>query len=532
MGPSRSSSLPIGGDSSAVAGSGRTGGASDRSAVVELRNAPGAPPFPLDKGKGRVNLIKYHGGSEYLKSAVQHALTVGPSKVGPSYGATFARRYRPPFGVRVWSPDFLTFYVVFMPKMVCFFEVAFDNGLRFPLHPFIKGVLQHFNVFPSQLLPNDWGILVGLLVFFRDREFGVPSIALFLYLFSTKETAESFLYFSRRSDAPLVISDLPSSHRLWKGRYFFVSGRNWEYDPFDKDDTLGVPVAWSTPENLRKCSLCFWYNLYGVIGISDSTLSTFLSGARIDLSAKDNVIALALAECPPRPYAELIKSDIPGPSSLRSARSAVLRPSPPSTMKISLIGPSAAKPTKGELLVRLETLSRKPRSVKRKTLDFVEKDRLALVKVPKLGASSSSPFTHVQKPEQALSPPAEVLKVLSSQPRPGSVAKAKGPSGKAVEQPLAIMPITVWNPPAKSVRSPSSKAEELKSKDFETGRDGDSLLLDAELAAGAVSSILKDSDLKRSSMLPVDEALALSLQGVASVIFHTLSCLISILAKY
>ena len=147
----------------------------------------------------------------------------------------------------------------------------------------------------------------------------------------------------------------------------------------------------------------------GSLGISDFALSTCLSGTRINLSAEDNVIALALAECPPCPYAKLIKSDIPGPSSLRLARSAVLRPSPPSTMKISLIGPSAAKPTKGELLARLETLSRKPRSVKWKTLDSVEKDRPALVMVPKLGASSSSPSTHVRKPEQALSPPAEIL---------------------------------------------------------------------------------------------------------------------------
>ena len=123
------------------------------------------PHFPLDKGKGRVDQIKYPRGLEYLKSAVQHALAVGPSKVGPLYGATFARRYRPPFGVWVWSPDVLISYVVSVPKMVCFFEVAFDNGLRFPLHPFIKGVLQHFNVCPSQLLPNGWGILVGLLVF-------------------------------------------------------------------------------------------------------------------------------------------------------------------------------------------------------------------------------------------------------------------------------------------------------------------------------------------------------------------------------
>ena len=144
-----------------------------------------------------------------------------------------------------------------------------------------------------------------------------------------------------------------------------------------------------------------------------------------------------------------------------------------------------------------------------------------------MGASSSSPSTHVRKPEQALSPPAEVPKVLSSQHRSRSATKAKGPSSKAVKQPLAIMPITVWNPPTKSVRPPSSKAEELKRKDSKTGGDGDSLLLDAELAAGTVSSILEDSDLKRSSVLPVEEALALSLQGVASVISHTLSCLIS-----
>ena len=154
MGPGRSSSLRIGGDPSAVASSGRTRGASDRSAAVELQNSPGALLLPLDKDKGKVNLIEYLGGSDYLKSSVQHALTVRPSKVGPSYGAAFSKRYQPPSGVRVWSPDVLTFYVVSVPKMVCFFEVAFENGLRFPLHPFIKGVLQHFNVCPSQLAPN------------------------------------------------------------------------------------------------------------------------------------------------------------------------------------------------------------------------------------------------------------------------------------------------------------------------------------------------------------------------------------------
>ena len=52
MGPGRSSSLRIDRDSPAVLSSGRTRGAPDRSATVELRDALGALPAPLDKGKG------------------------------------------------------------------------------------------------------------------------------------------------------------------------------------------------------------------------------------------------------------------------------------------------------------------------------------------------------------------------------------------------------------------------------------------------------------------------------------------------
>ena len=70
MGPGRSSSLRIGGDYSAVAGSGWTGSTSDRSPEVDLRDAPGEPPIPFNKGKGRINEIKYPEGSEYLRSAM------------------------------------------------------------------------------------------------------------------------------------------------------------------------------------------------------------------------------------------------------------------------------------------------------------------------------------------------------------------------------------------------------------------------------------------------------------------------------
>ena len=122
--------------------------------------------------------------------------------------------------------------------MVCFFEAAFENGLRIPLHPFIKNVLQHFNICPSQLSPNFWGVLVGILVIFRDKELGVPSIALLMDFFSVKEAAEGFLYISKRTSARMIIYDLPFSHKHWKKRYFFIG------------TTLGIPIVWTTPENL------------------------------------------------------------------------------------------------------------------------------------------------------------------------------------------------------------------------------------------------------------------------------------------
>ena len=126
---------------------------------------------------------------------------------------------------------------------------------------------------------------------------------------------------------------------------------------------------------------------------------------------------------------------------------------------------------------------------------------------------------------QVLPSPAEVPRALSSQPRFASASKAKDSSGRAVEPPLEVMPISAWSPPTQSVEPPPSIAEDLRRKRPEADGDEDSLLSNAELAAGSISSILRDSDLKRSSALPVKEALALSLQGVASLSSRVFICL-------
>ena len=292
---------------------------------------------------------------------------------------------------------------------------------------------------------------------------------------------------------------------------------------------------------------------------SDLRLSLCFSDARLDLSDEDTAVALALKECSAPSYAELIKSNIPSSSSLLPARSIASRPSPLSTLGVFSFGPTAATPTRGEILVHLGATSRKPRSVKRKKPSSSKKDRPVPAKVQKLGVSppspvrepgqASSPLVKVQNSgasppsptqelERASSPLVEVQESGAAPPSPaqepeqalptldltllsppGPDVKAKGFSGADVAQPLTILPITVWNPPSDKAKSPPRRTTELKRKKLKPKADANknSLLSSAELAAGAISSILLESDVGSSKELPVDEALALSFQGMASV---------------
>ena len=174
------------------------------------------------------------------------------------------------------------------------------------------------------------------------------------------------------------------------------------------------------------------------MNVSNFILSSCLPDARLDLSAEDNVIVLALAGYPGRPYAELIRSDISGPSNPRPARSSASRYSPASTLGFSPVGLTVATPTRGEILVHLGAMSRKPRSVKRKQTSSTEKDRPAPAKVQKLGASSTA-----REPEQVSLPLAEAPMVLSPPPPSKPDIGAESLLGAAVEQSLVIMPITV-----------------------------------------------------------------------------------------
>ena len=204
------------------------------------------------------------------------------------------------------------------------------------------------------------------------------------------------------------------------------------------------------------------------------------------------------------------------------SRSPTLRSSLPFVMKSSHEGPSAVKPTWEELQARVESLEKKKRRVKRKAQAPPESSVAIRGKIPRLGASSPPSTVKEwgssdQVPTRGQAPPSMA-----------EVSKVAGPKillGRTVEPPLEVRPISVCSPSAQKAKLPPTTPKVEGSDCFGTEGDEDSLLTNSELAAGAISSILRDSNLKRADAMSVEEALALSLQGEATVCLNALICL-------
>ena len=170
MGPGRSSVLRIGSNPAKASSPGRTDGGKDSLAVVVHWAASRERPFSLDKGKGKINKIQYPRGSEYLRAAIQNVEAMGPNRVKPLYGEIFAARYGPSFGVQVWCSDVLTTYAIEVPKMVCFFEVAFETPL--PLASFYKKGSTTFQCLPLSAFPQLLGCSGGAVSRFQGQRLG------------------------------------------------------------------------------------------------------------------------------------------------------------------------------------------------------------------------------------------------------------------------------------------------------------------------------------------------------------------------
>ena len=142
----------------------------------------------------------------------------------------FKDRFQFPERVRVRLPSKEERACNFFLGEVCFYESSFACGLRFPVHPFLMELLDHFGIAPGQLMSNSWRIMVSCMgMWLVTMDGDMLRVHKLVYLYRLKASKEYGYYelvpWERRTK---IIKGLPSSFRYWKSRFFFVSGNDFE----------------------------------------------------------------------------------------------------------------------------------------------------------------------------------------------------------------------------------------------------------------------------------------------------------------
>uniref|UniRef100_A0A2N9FI21 Transposase (putative) gypsy type domain-containing protein n=1 Tax=Fagus sylvatica TaxID=28930 RepID=A0A2N9FI21_FAGSY len=138
---------------------------------------------------------------------------------------------------------------------VAFYEADLKAGLRFPIQPFVRELLDFLGLAPGQVNPNGWRTIIASMVMWRVSSNGSEDLTVdeFLFCYEPCQIALSrgsrgFWTFKNRDANTRIVQGLPSSDRIWKDKYFFVCGDNWERLPQeDPRDFVGVRRSWGTP---------------------------------------------------------------------------------------------------------------------------------------------------------------------------------------------------------------------------------------------------------------------------------------------
>jgi hypothetical protein len=159
------------------------------------------------------------------------------------------RDYQIPRSIKLRAPESDERVSVFTGRdEVGMHEDSLKAGLRFPIPREAREVLAYLSLAPSQLMPNAWRILLACSVLWPSV-LGAKhrlSVKEFLYCYRLEEKYTGVWTFHCRCSKRNLVSDLPSSNKKWKNRFFFVSGE-WEFGNMDKADKrmpIGVNRRW------------------------------------------------------------------------------------------------------------------------------------------------------------------------------------------------------------------------------------------------------------------------------------------------
>uniref|UniRef100_A0A2N9GTV2 Transposase (putative) gypsy type domain-containing protein n=1 Tax=Fagus sylvatica TaxID=28930 RepID=A0A2N9GTV2_FAGSY len=180
---------------------------------------------------------------------------------------------------------------------VAFYEADLKAGLRFPVQPFVRELLDFLSLAPGQVNPNGWRTIISCMVMWRVSSNGEEDLTVdeFLFCYEPVQIALSrgFWTFKNRDINSKVVQGLPSSDRIWKDGYFFVCGDNWERLPQEgPNDFVGVRI---NTMKLNKSRL------------KQMAQSGEVAAAPISLKRKkpDEGSSKRAEEAPPRPSAQV-----------------------------------------------------------------------------------------------------------------------------------------------------------------------------------------------------------------------------------
>ncbi|KAM7486034.1 hypothetical protein LguiA_002043 [Lonicera macranthoides] len=92
--------------------------------------------------------------------------------------------------VKIRAPGLEERACYYRPREVCFYEAAFEHGLRFPLDDHVRELLATMDLVPAQVSPNMRSCLIGLVLIFRAISIGSHDISIeeFISLFQPKDS--------------------------------------------------------------------------------------------------------------------------------------------------------------------------------------------------------------------------------------------------------------------------------------------------------------------------------------------------------
>ena len=136
---------------------------------------------------------------------------------------------------------------------VALYELTLTAGLRFPVQPFIRELLDFLSLALGQVAPNGWGVIMTCMVVWKECNDGQDDITVeeFLYCFKSSQIAASpsFWTFRNREESSRLVEELPLSNRRWKDGYFFVCADNWERLPEEGEDFISFLRTWGVPSS-------------------------------------------------------------------------------------------------------------------------------------------------------------------------------------------------------------------------------------------------------------------------------------------